>query len=65
MRSLFQSKQSFLIYIQMMLVFLTEFFISQFYSSEECEPLPVGHWVIAEAPGKFSHLKTLQLKKGD
>lgn len=24
----------------------------QFFVTEKCESLPIGHWVIAEAPGK-------------
>ena len=27
------------------------FFPCQFFEIEESEPLPMGHWVIAEAPG--------------
>lgn len=30
---------------------LLSFFFFQFFRIEDCDPLPMGHWVITEAPG--------------
>lgn len=46
-------RNSSIIYVRNLTFFLFSF-LCQFFQTEYCEPVPKGHWVIAEAPGMRS-----------
>ena len=47
-------RNSSIIYVRNLAFFLFFSFLCQFFQTECCEPVPKGHWVIAEAPGMRS-----------
>ena len=47
-------RNSSIIYVRNLTFFLFFSFLCQFFQTECCEPVPKGHWVIAEAPGMRS-----------